>query len=491
MKQSKVSRILLAVLLVLTMVFTMIPAQTTSAAKAGLNKKKITLEVGKQYKLKVTAKGKATWSSSNMSVAKVNNGTVTGMKAGKATITCKVGAKKYTCKVTVKKKNVLYPGQKIQGVNRTISTVEEMNQFISEINAGNNFAGQKILQIKNIQYAGMNTFTPAKGEFAGTFDGAGYFIDGIKLQSSEDLGVFLNNKGTIKNLYLTGMQLIETGISKKVGAIVADNDGIVDGCFAEGVITSAEATNDNVIGGIVGFSRYGKQVRNCITQMTIDCSYGSTGYIGGLVGKSDGTKILNNLSYARLSGKPMTIGGLVGVESSSAGELSGNLCMGTYGEGDNISGIAAEYRGNAKNSYFVMRDQTTDTFKSITGTQDDVSSVSEAQLATQLVLEKLNAIANSSADLKTWKLVDNYPQLEKLHQIKFNELQEKGDVECQRVSAYEGESITVNVHPYVGRKVKQIAVVTATGQPVASVQGKTSLTFTMPRDGVVVSVMYK
>ena len=45
------------------------------------------------------------WSSSKSSVASVNaKGKVTAKKAGTATITAKVGGKKYTCKITVKPK---------------------------------------------------------------------------------------------------------------------------------------------------------------------------------------------------------------------------------------------------------------------------------------------------------------------------------------------------------------------------------------------------
>lgn len=86
------------------------PTPTTSRAakkkKVKLNKSKITLTVGKTAKLKVkNTKKKVKWSSSKKSVATVSKkGKIRAKKAGKTTITAKVGKKKLTCKVTVKAK---------------------------------------------------------------------------------------------------------------------------------------------------------------------------------------------------------------------------------------------------------------------------------------------------------------------------------------------------------------------------------------------------
>lgn len=69
-----------------------------------LNIKSATMPVGDSTKLYVdgTTK-KVTWSTSDKSVATVSSkGTVKAVKAGKATITAKVGDKKYTCRITVK-----------------------------------------------------------------------------------------------------------------------------------------------------------------------------------------------------------------------------------------------------------------------------------------------------------------------------------------------------------------------------------------------------
>lgn len=77
-----------------------------AAGKVRINKKKVTIYTGKTVKLKIKGTTKrAKWISSNKKVATVNKkGQVKGKKAGKATITAKVGKKKYKCKVIVKKK---------------------------------------------------------------------------------------------------------------------------------------------------------------------------------------------------------------------------------------------------------------------------------------------------------------------------------------------------------------------------------------------------
>lgn len=78
---------------------------TVTAAK--LNAGSITLDIGKSKALKFTnSKGKVSWSSSNKAVAKVSSGKVTGLKAGKAVISAKIGGSVYKCNVTVKNPNV-------------------------------------------------------------------------------------------------------------------------------------------------------------------------------------------------------------------------------------------------------------------------------------------------------------------------------------------------------------------------------------------------
>ncbi len=110
-----VKKMLIAILMVFLMVFTL-PVMsnitetmyTVEAASVKINKSKYTMNVGEKYTLKMKGtKKKVKWSTSNKKVATVNSkGKVTAKKKGTATITAKVGNKKYKCKIKVEKPTI-------------------------------------------------------------------------------------------------------------------------------------------------------------------------------------------------------------------------------------------------------------------------------------------------------------------------------------------------------------------------------------------------
>ena len=91
--------VLLMAMLVMAMTVT-----ASAAKKVKLNKKSATLSIGKTVTLRVknAGKKKVTWASSDVYVATVDDGVVTAVDAGTATIRATVGAKTLKCKVTVK-----------------------------------------------------------------------------------------------------------------------------------------------------------------------------------------------------------------------------------------------------------------------------------------------------------------------------------------------------------------------------------------------------
>lgn len=116
MKRFKKASIIFLMCMLLSMIL-----MPVSASAAKLNKKSVSLNVGKTYTLKATGtKGKITWTSSKKSVATVSSkGVVKAKKKGTAVITAKYGKKKLTCKVTVKQ-----PVKSIK-LNKTSATLKK------------------------------------------------------------------------------------------------------------------------------------------------------------------------------------------------------------------------------------------------------------------------------------------------------------------------------------------------------------------------------
>lgn len=122
-----------------------------------LSKKTLKIEVGTTSQLAIirTAK-KATWSSSNKRVATVSkNGKVKGVRTGTATITAKVGKKKFKCKVTVKKLDIC------KRVGKPISTNNNYALVLAGFGFEKNFVnGIKLLwEAENLSGKTINYYT--------------------------------------------------------------------------------------------------------------------------------------------------------------------------------------------------------------------------------------------------------------------------------------------------------------------------------------------
>ena len=209
-----------------------------------------------------------------------------------------------------------------------IGTAEELKAFRDEVNSGNTFEGKYIKLTNNItldineewepigMYPAENT-SPAdetNKPFSGTFDGCGYEIDGIKINTTVSRkGLFtLINNGKILNL------------------------GIGENCNISGNIGTA---------GIVGVLYNNSQIVNCYNKANITVG----GYSGGIAGvcQLDST-IQNcyNLGDITLIDSQAAIGGICGQITT------GSQVYNCYNEGDiNINNISSEQIGRNSRKY--------------------------------------------------------------------------------------------------------------------------------------------
>ena len=155
-------------------------------------------------------------------------------------------------------------------------------------------------------------------QYTGTFDGCGYSITGLTIDSIEQyVGLFgyIGADGTVKNLTVSAS---ENGIKANyssnfgcVGAVAGQSDGTITNCtFASGSVTGSG--NLAYVGGIVG--RASGTVSNCTTQSEANVVGNNNGRAGGIAGMSadnSKVKILNCSNSGTVNGS-MASGGIIG-----------------------------------------------------------------------------------------------------------------------------------------------------------------------------------
>ena len=154
-------------------------------------------------------------------------------------------------------------------------------------------------------------------QFAGSFDGGGYSIAGLAIDSaaSDYQGMFgyIGAGGSVENLALPG---INVSGGDYTGGIAGASDGAIENCY-----TSGSVKGGGYSGGIAGAS--GGAINNCFSSAAVTGS----DYAGGLAGDSSGT-VQNNIAINEIitiTGSGSNYGR---VQGSSSGTLSGNYAFG-------------------------------------------------------------------------------------------------------------------------------------------------------------------
>ena len=294
-----------------------------------------------------------------------------------------------------------------------ISTAEQLAGLAKLVNNGNNFSGKTILLTADIllndtsnwenweNSAPNNTWTPIGiwNSFSGTFDGQGYTVSGIYINSENgDQGLFGYNEGTIKNIgvresYIKGIHY--------VGGVCGTNDaGTISNCYNSGTVNG-----NSYVGGVCG-ENYNGTFSNCYNSGTINGNYY---YVGGVCGHNYGT-ISNCYNSGKVNGS-YYVGGVCGYNYGSISDCynSGKVNGSYY-----VGGMCGQsYSGTISNCYYL--EDTAD--GGIYGS--DKSGQAEVKTAEQFASGEVCWLLNGSSDANpTWFQTintDDSPVLDNTH----------------------------------------------------------------------------
>lgn len=189
-------------------------------------------------------------------------------------------------------------------------------------------------------------------DFNGEFDGNGFSLININLEvtnASYETGVFLTNKGLIKNLTIDNLSVsIDYGVldnQSLVGSVVGWNQGTISGVTVSNSYIHGEDGN-LYVGGIVGENDTTGIIEMVYSDVDITFpiatnSTWSDRYIGGISGTNSGM-IKDSMSSSKLVSSG-TVAGIIGIQEN--GTIF-NAYSNSIIEGSNIiSGICGYYKG--------------------------------------------------------------------------------------------------------------------------------------------------
>lgn len=230
-----------------------------------------------------------------------------------------------------------------------LSNANELAGLAELVNAGNDFNGKSITLTKDLNLNNHHFTTIGNKEypFAGTFNGNQKQIFGYNPQQTEEnyiVSLFGANKGTIKNIIITGSGEIDYQGTKSfnVGNIVGYNENIVEGCRSYVKVKLAVTGSNDIeiaLGGIVGVNT--GNISNCqnygVLEYTTDNELATT-FMGGIVGlQKNGTiSQCENNQNLKAKGSTISLGGICGERYLNSDEeekiTSSILTCNNYGD---------------------------------------------------------------------------------------------------------------------------------------------------------------
>ena len=122
--------------------------------------------------------------------------------------------------------------------------------------------------------------TSFRNSYTGTFDGGGHTIKGLTVTTNDQfVGLFgsIGNAGTVKNVVMEGVQITNNHGSGYVGGVVGNSDGTIENCSVSGSVSGTA-----YVGGVVGVQWWGS-ITGCSSSATVK----GMGDVGGVAGQTN------------------------------------------------------------------------------------------------------------------------------------------------------------------------------------------------------------
>lgn len=154
--------------------------------------------------------------------------------------------------------------------------------------------------------AGLFPIGDFRQAFGGSFEGKGHVLSNLSINRPVgDLGLFGLSTGTIRSVGLANASV--SGGNGFVGALVGNNDGLIELSFASGTVNGGGSST----GGLVGFNGNLGSIQKTYASVAVS----GPNTAGGLVGVNAGTI---GFSFANGAVSAPTAGGLIGSNATLA-----------------------------------------------------------------------------------------------------------------------------------------------------------------------------
>jgi hypothetical protein len=183
---------------------------------------------------------------------------------------------------------------------------------------------------------------PISTAFTGIFEGLGHSIRNLTISSinTGSLGLFALVQGAVCDVRLRNASVTGSGVRSALGALAAENQGILFGDSSDGRIVGRWLAN---IGGLTGINR--GTISNAASDASVigengDRKNRSEANAGGLVGENYGIIVQSHASGLVSAGRGGVAGGLVGYENDS-GTVALSFATGTVAVTETCCGRGA------------------------------------------------------------------------------------------------------------------------------------------------------